>query len=108
MIRGMVIDLNDKQLTTLMQLQTFLDGTLALDFALAPDDRYEFIARTVRRFGYSRLKRTDKSVVLLSRAGQRLFAPATHPLGQTRRGTSPAHQALPRLTHQFCTHLYQR
>jgi transposase InsO family protein len=60
----MVIDMNDKQLTTLMQLQAFLDGTVALDFTLAPDERYDFIARTVRRFGYSRLKRADKSVVL--------------------------------------------
>ena len=64
MIRGTVIAMNDKQLTTLMQLQAFLDGILALDFALAPDERYEFIARTVRRFGYSRLKLTDKRVVL--------------------------------------------
>jgi hypothetical protein len=60
----MVIDMNDQQLTTLIQLQAFLDGTAALDFALAPDERYEFIARTVQRFGYGRLKRTGKSVVL--------------------------------------------
>jgi transposase InsO family protein len=64
MIRGMVIDMNDKQLTTLAQLQAFLDGTVALDFVLAPDERYDFIARTVQRFGYGRLKRTDKSIVL--------------------------------------------
>ena len=64
MMRGMVIDMNDRQLLTLAHLRSFLNGTVALDFAVAPDERYAFIARTVRRFGYARLKRADKSVVL--------------------------------------------
>ena len=64
MIRGMVIEMNDEQLHTLAQLQAFLAGTLAVDFAVAADERYAFIARTVRRFGYRGLKRADKSVVL--------------------------------------------
>ena len=64
MMRGMVIDMNDEQLRSLVQLQAFLDGTLAVDFAVAPDERYDFIARTVRRFGYRGLKRADKGVVL--------------------------------------------
>ena len=64
MMRGMVIDMNDKQLATLAQLQAFLDGTTTVDFALAPDERYDFIARVLRRFGYRRLPRADKGVVL--------------------------------------------
>jgi transposase InsO family protein len=64
MMRGMVIDMNDEQLHTLAQLQAFLDGTAAVDFAVAAAARYDFIARTVRRFGYGRLKRADKGVVL--------------------------------------------
>ena len=64
MIRGMVIDMNDEQLRTLADLQAFLTGTVAMGFTVATDDRYEFIARTVRRFGYARLKRADKAVVL--------------------------------------------
>ena len=64
MMRGMVIDMNDEQLHTLAQLQAFLDGTIEVDFAVAPDERYEFIGRTVRRFGYGRLKRAGKTVVL--------------------------------------------
>ena len=64
MMRGMVIDMNDEQLHTLAQLQAFLDGTLAVHFAVAVDERYDFIARTVRRFGYLLLKRADKGVVL--------------------------------------------
>jgi hypothetical protein len=64
MMRGMVIDMNDEQLHTLAQLQAFLDGTVAVDFVVAAAARYDFIARTVRRFGYGRLKRADKGVVL--------------------------------------------
>ena len=63
-MRGMVIDMNDEQLHTLAQLQAFLDGTIEVDFAVSADERYEFIGRTVRRFGYGRLKRTDKAVLL--------------------------------------------
>ena len=84
MMRSMVIDMNDEQLRTLAQMQAFLDGTVAVEFSVAHEERYGFIARTVRRFGYARLKRAEKSVVLrLPRAGQRLFAPASHPAGQT-------------------------
>lgn len=45
-------------------LQAFLNGTVAMDFTMAADERYEFITRTVRRFGYGRLKRAGKAVVL--------------------------------------------
>jgi transposase InsO family protein len=62
-IRGMVIDMNDKQLDTLAQLQAFLDGTMAVDFAVAAEERYDFIARTLQRFGYRLLPRTGKGVV---------------------------------------------
>ncbi len=64
MMRGMVIDMNDKQLLTLAQLRAFVDGTVAVDFAVTGGERYSFIARTLRRFGYARLKRPDKGVVL--------------------------------------------
>jgi len=71
MMQGMVIDMNDGPLHTLAQLQAFLGGTIAVDFAVTPDERYVFIARTVRRFGYSRLRRAAKGVVLrfLKRVG---------------------------------------
>ena len=64
MMQGMVIDMNDEQLHTLAQLRAFLDGTNEVDFAVAADERYDFIARSVRRFGYGRLKRADKALVL--------------------------------------------
>jgi len=64
MMRGMVIDMNDQQLLTLAQLQAFLNGTVAVDFSVAAEARYDFIARTVCRFGYRRLRRAEKAVVL--------------------------------------------
>ena len=64
MMQGMVIDMNDAQLHTLDQLRAFLDGTVAVGFSVAADERYDFIARIVHRFGYVRLRRADKGVVL--------------------------------------------
>src|SRR5450631_1126433 len=64
MMQSMVIQMNDGQLQTLAQLQAFLDGTMAVDFAVAAEERYRFIGRTVRRFSYRRLKRAQKAVVL--------------------------------------------
>ncbi|MDZ4255094.1 MAG: hypothetical protein U1A72_21190 [Sulfuritalea sp.] len=43
--------MNDEQLRTLGDVQGFLDGTVTMDFAVAEDERYAFIARTVKRFG---------------------------------------------------------
>ena len=60
MMQGMVIDMNDAQLQTLDQVRAFLKGTAPLGFSVATDERYEFVTRTVRRFGYSRLNRADK------------------------------------------------
>ena len=56
MMRGMAIDMNDKQLCTAAQLKAFLNGTTAVDFSVSADARYDLIARTVRRFGYRSLK----------------------------------------------------
>jgi hypothetical protein len=64
MMRGMVIDMNDAQLHTLEQLRAFLNGTSAVGFSVTANERYDFVARTVRRFGYPQLSRADKGVVL--------------------------------------------
>jgi len=64
MMEYMVIDMNDKQLATLAQLQAFLDGTTPVDFAVAAEERYDFIARILQRFGYRLLPRAGKGVVL--------------------------------------------
>jgi hypothetical protein len=52
MMRGLVIDMNDKALRTLAQLRAFLDGAVAVSFSVAANERYEFIARAARRFSY--------------------------------------------------------
>jgi len=41
-----------------------LDGTIEVYFSVPADERYEFIALTVRRVGYGRLKRDDKAALL--------------------------------------------
>ena len=53
MMRGMVIDMNDAKLQTLDQVRAFLKGTVVMAFSVAANERYEFVARTVRRFGYA-------------------------------------------------------
>ena len=64
MIEGMVIDMNDKQLATLTQLRLFLEGTATVDLQVTAAERYAFIGRTLQRFGYRRLPRADKGVLL--------------------------------------------
>ena len=64
MMRGMVIDMNDAQLHTLDELRAFLKGTTAVGFSVGANERYDFITRILRRFGYARLRRAEKSVVL--------------------------------------------
>ena len=61
---SMVINMNDNQLNSLADLSAFLLGTTTVEFALAAAERYAFIERTLRRFGYAGLRRTDKAVVL--------------------------------------------
>ena len=60
----MVIDMNDAQLHTLEQLRALLKGTVAVGFSVGANERYDFITRILRRFGYARLRRADKGVVL--------------------------------------------
>ena len=62
----MVIDMNEEQLKTVAQLRAFLDGTLEVNFQPIGNDtqRYRFSAVVLKRFGYRRLKRPDKGVVL--------------------------------------------
>ena len=46
------MNMNDEQLYMLADLQAFLTGTVAIDFMVAADERYEFIAHSVRRSSY--------------------------------------------------------
>ena len=63
---GMVIDMNESKIGTLEQVRQFLAGTLEVRFAPVGDDdsRYAHIVEVLRRFGYARLRRADKGLVL--------------------------------------------
>lgn len=62
----MVIDMQTEELTTVAQLRAFLDGTAEVRFEPSGEDteRYAFIAKVVKRFGYARLPRREKGVVM--------------------------------------------
>jgi transposase InsO family protein len=62
----MVIDMNEAKLTTLEQVRAFLAGTIAVEFAGCgkDDERYRHIADVLGRFGYRRLKKPGKGLIL--------------------------------------------
>jgi len=62
----MVIDMNEDRLVTLPQLRQFVGGTTEVEFRRCgkDEDRYRLIEGVVRRFGYLRLKRADKGLVV--------------------------------------------
>lgn len=62
----MVIDMNEGKLATIAQLKGFLEGTTCVEFRpfTQDDERYSYVGRVLQRFGYKRLGRADKGVVL--------------------------------------------
>ena len=58
--------MNESRLNTVAQLRAFLEGTLEVEFCPLSEDsqRYAFISALLKRFGYPRLGRADKGVVL--------------------------------------------
>ncbi len=65
-ISHMVIDMDETRLQTISQLQSFLAGTAEVQFRVPDTDeaRYAHIVSVAQRFGYGRLNRPDKGVVL--------------------------------------------
>lgn len=62
----MVIDMNEKKLVALEQLREFLAGTTEIEFRPwgGDEERYRHIEEVLKRFGYARLRRADKGVIL--------------------------------------------
>ena len=63
----MVIDMNETKLTRLEQVRAFLAGTAEVGFCVpdkGEDGRYRHIAAVLSRFGYQRLKKPDKGLIL--------------------------------------------
>lgn len=58
--------MSEQKLVTLSQLRQFLDGTQEVEFRGCgkDQDRYRHIEGVVRRFGYARLKRQDKGLLV--------------------------------------------
>lgn len=58
--------MSEQRLITLEQLERFLAGTAEVEFGGCgrDEDRYGHIGAVVRRFGYARLKRADKGLVM--------------------------------------------
>jgi transposase InsO family protein len=62
----MVIDMNEKRLVSVEQLKAFLAVTVEVEFQGCgrDEERYRHIEDVLKRFGYGRLKKPDKGVVL--------------------------------------------
>src|SRR4030066_2124595 len=57
--------MNDAQIKTLEQVRQFLEGTGGVDLTIdAKEDRYAWIQRTLIRFRYRQLGKTDKGLLL--------------------------------------------
>ena len=58
------MNLHTQGLQTLEQIRAFLEGSQALDIEIPKREAaYDFIAQTLRHFGYARLGKADKGLV---------------------------------------------
>jgi len=64
MMRGMVIDMEEARLQTIEQVRAFLDGATEIAFRVPKAERYRFIERVLKRFGYASHGRVGKGVLL--------------------------------------------
>ena len=64
MMRGMVIDMEEARLQTIEQVRAFLDGATEIAFRVPKVERYPFIERVLKRFGYASHGRVGKGVLL--------------------------------------------
>ena len=61
----MIVDIQTRRLRTIGQLRAFVEGNAAVDFQPRDrDEAYGFVRDTLERFGYRRLGKRDKGVVL--------------------------------------------
>lgn len=61
----MIVTLQTRRLQTLEQVRAFLDGSEALDIAVHQREAaYAFVAETLAQFGYARLGKADKGLIV--------------------------------------------
>ena len=82
----MVINMDDAKLKMLTQIEEFLKGPRHL-FCVVKSERYPLIQRTLTRFGYDRLGRKEKGILLR----------------YIEQMTGLSRQQITRLVHQFQT-----
>ncbi|WP_211752287.1 hypothetical protein, partial [Nitrosomonas communis] len=63
-MRGMVIDMDEAKLQTVAQIKLFLEGPHDIALKIPKAEQYRFIEKVLKLFGYTRLSRCDKGVVL--------------------------------------------
>ena len=63
-MKGMVINMNEAKLTTIEQIRLFLLGTAEVEFHSSNVERYPFIERTLTRFAYRNLSKSEKGILL--------------------------------------------
>jgi hypothetical protein len=68
MMRGMVIDREEARLQTIAPVRAFLDGATEIAFRVPKAERFPFIERVLKRFGYAAQGRVGKGVLLRSLA----------------------------------------
>lgn len=60
---GVMINMNDSKLDSPCAIKTFLAGADKIEFAVSKEQRYEWIAGTLKRTGYFLLQKKEKSVI---------------------------------------------
>ena len=94
----MIVTLQTQGLQSLEQVRAFLEGSQSLGFEIPNREAtYEFIARTLRHFAYTRLGKADKGLLkrYLSKVTGRSRAQITRLIAQFRKtGRIPPLRAL--------------
>jgi hypothetical protein len=61
----MIVKLQTQQLSSLEQVRLLMAGTAAVPFAIAAhQDRYHWLARSLGQFGYLRLRRPERGLII--------------------------------------------
>lgn len=61
----MIVNLKTQQLSSLEQVRSFMAGTAAVAFAIpAHQDRYRWVAQSLKQFGYPRLRRAERGLIV--------------------------------------------
>jgi transposase InsO family protein len=85
---GVMINMNDKKLDSPGAIRTFLAGADKCEFSVSKEQRYEWIAGTLKRTGYFLLRKKEKSVIreYLSRGSGYSRAQLTRLIQQYKSG----------------------